>query len=45
MVNGMNEAELEKEDGGLLDHAAEVHDFDELLAGKPITTASSEVLA
>src|SRR6266481_4129924 len=34
MVNGVDEAELEKEDGGLLDHAAEVHDFDELLAGK-----------
>ncbi len=34
VVNGVNEAELEKEDGGLLDHAAEVHDFDELFAGK-----------
>jgi hypothetical protein len=34
MVDGVNHAELEKQDGGLLDQAAEVHDFDELFAGK-----------
>ena len=34
MVDGVNQAELEKQDGGLLDQAAEVHDFDELFAGK-----------
>jgi len=34
MMNGVGEADLEKEDGGLLEHAAEVHDFDELFAGE-----------
>src|SRR5216683_1372011 len=34
MVDGVDEAELEKEHGGLLDQAAKVHDFDQLFAGK-----------
>ena len=34
MMNGVEEAELEKEDGGLLEQAAEVNDFGELFAGK-----------
>jgi len=34
VVNGVVQAELEKEDGGLLEHAPEIHDFGELFAGE-----------
>src|ERR1700745_924941 len=34
MVNGVDEAELEKEDGGLLEHAAEGHDFEKLFGSE-----------
>src|SRR5882724_944705 len=33
MVNGVNEAELQEQDGGLLEESAKVDDLDELISG------------
>src|SRR5437660_11988834 len=33
MVNGVNEAELQEEDGGLLEESAKVDDLDKLISG------------